>query len=64
MLTPLLFDSGIDRITRVGAYCDSRVSAAVTVNVLAAIGYEAAPFSGAWSEWGSNPTRAVGYGPE
>ena len=48
----------------VGAYCGSGVSATVTVAALAALGREAALFPGSWSEWSSDPNRAVGRGAE
>jgi thiosulfate/3-mercaptopyruvate sulfurtransferase len=63
-LTQLLSDSGIDRDGRVGAYCGSGVTATVTIAALAAIGCQAALFPGSWSEWSSDPARAVGRGPE
>ncbi|AKN16765.1 thiosulfate sulfurtransferase [Mycobacterium haemophilum DSM 44634] len=63
-LTQLLSDHGVDRSAPVGAYCGSGVSATVTVAALAAIGCAAALFPGSWSEWSSDPTRAVGRGPE
>ena len=60
----LLADRGVDRGGRVGAYCGSGVTAAVAVAALAAVGCEAALFPGSWSEWSSDPTRAVARGPE
>lgn len=63
-LTQLLSNHGIDHSARVGAYCGSGVSAAVTVAALAAMGCEAALFPGSWSEWSSDPTRAVGRSPQ
>jgi thiosulfate/3-mercaptopyruvate sulfurtransferase len=63
-LTQLLSDRGIDRSGRVGAYCGSGITATVTIAALAAIGCEAALFPGSWSEWSSDPTRAVALGPE
>lgn len=63
-LTRLLSDRGIDPDGRVGAYCGSGVTATVTIAALAAIGCEAALFPGSWSEWSSDPNRAVGRGPE
>jgi thiosulfate/3-mercaptopyruvate sulfurtransferase len=63
-LGQLLSDRGIDRDGPVGAYCGSGVTATVSVAALAAMGCEAALFPGSWSEWSSDPTRAVGRGPE
>lgn len=48
----------------VGAYCGSGVTATITIAALAAVGYQAALFPGSWSEWSSDPTRAVARGPE
>ncbi|ORB73030.1 sulfurtransferase [Mycobacterium scrofulaceum] len=63
-LNRLLADRGIDRDGAVGAYCGSGVTASVTVAALAAAGREAALFPGSWSEWCSDPGRAVARGPE
>jgi thiosulfate/3-mercaptopyruvate sulfurtransferase len=63
-LTQLLADRGIDRGDRVGAYCGSGVTAAVAVAALATVGCEAALFPGSWSEWSSDPERAVARSPE
>ncbi len=63
-LTRVLSDRGIDRDGPVGAYCGSGVTAAITVAALAAMGCTAALFPGSWSEWSSDPTRAVARGPE
>ncbi len=61
-LSPLLSDHGIDRDGRVGAYCGSGVSATVTIAALATMGCTAALFPGSWSEWSSDPSRAVARG--
>jgi thiosulfate/3-mercaptopyruvate sulfurtransferase len=61
-LFQLLSNNGIDRSGPVGAYCGSGVSATVTVAALAAAGIEAALFPGSWSEWSSDPARAVARG--
>jgi thiosulfate/3-mercaptopyruvate sulfurtransferase len=63
-LGQLLSDRGVDRDGPVGAYCGSGVTATVTIAALAAMGREAALFPGSWSEWSSDPTRAVDRGPE
>ena len=63
-LTQLLSDHGIDAEARVGVYCGSGVTAAITIAALAATGREAALYPGSWSEWCSDPTRPVGRGPE
>jgi thiosulfate/3-mercaptopyruvate sulfurtransferase len=49
---------------RIGAYCGSGVTAAITVAALAATGYRAALFPGSWSEWISEPARPVARGDE
>lgn len=61
-LSPLLRDHGIDRDGRVGSYCGSGVSATVTIAALATTGCTAALFPGSWSEWSSDPARAVARG--
>lgn len=63
-LNRLLSDRGIDHDGAVAAYCGSGVTASVTVAALAAVGREAALFPGSWSEWCSDPRRAVALGPE
>ncbi len=56
--------SGVDPGGPLGVYCGSGVTATITIAALAALGREAALFPGSWSEWSSDPTRAVGRGPE
>jgi len=63
-LTQLLSDHHIGRHDRIGVYCGSGVTAAVTIAALAATGRAAALYPGSWSEWCSDPTRAVARGPE
>jgi thiosulfate/3-mercaptopyruvate sulfurtransferase len=63
-LTTLFSDRGVDGIGRVGVYCGSGVTAAVVLAALAAQGRDAALFPGSWSEWSSDPSRAVGRGAE
>jgi thiosulfate/3-mercaptopyruvate sulfurtransferase len=59
LLTERSVDDG-----RIGAYCGSGVTAAITVAALAAAGYRAALFPGSWSEWSSQPARPVARGDE
>ena len=64
-LTRLLSDHGVSGIDgRVGVYCGSGVTAAITIAALAAAGREAALYPGSWSEWCSDPARPVGRGSE
>jgi thiosulfate/3-mercaptopyruvate sulfurtransferase len=63
-IAQLLSDHGIDRGDRVGVYCGSGVSATVAIAALAAVDCDAALFPGSWSEWSSDPARAVARGPE
>jgi thiosulfate/3-mercaptopyruvate sulfurtransferase len=63
-LTQLLSDREIDRHGRIGVYCGSGITATVAIAALAAAGREAALYPGSWSEWCSDPTRAVARGPE
>lgn len=64
-LTQLLSDHGVSGIDgRVGVYCGSGVTAAITIAALAAAGREAALYPGSWSEWCSDPARPVGRGSE
>ncbi len=63
-LSQLLSDHGIDRDGDVGVYCGSGITATVTIAALAAMGHQAALYPGSWSEWSSDPARAVGRGPE
>ena len=50
--------------SEVGVYCGSGVSGAHEVLALAAAGIEAALYVGSWSEWSSDPSRAVAVGPD
>lgn len=61
-LIQLLAERGIDDDDRLGAYCGSGVTAAITVAALAAAGHRAALFPGSWSEWSSDPANAVASG--
>jgi thiosulfate/3-mercaptopyruvate sulfurtransferase len=63
-LGQLLSEHGIDGGGRVGAYCGSGVTATVTLAALATMGFHAALFPGSWSEWSSDPSRAVARGSE
>ena len=46
----------------VGVYCGSGVTAAVVLAALTATGINAALFPGSWSQWSSEPGRAVASG--
>ena len=63
-LSRLLSEHGIERASRIGAYCGSGVTATITLAALAAMGYPAALYPGSWSEWSSDPSRAVARGTE
>ena len=63
-LGPLLSNHGIEREGQFGAYCGSGVTATITLAALATMGYRAALFPGSWSEWSSDPARAVARGSE
>jgi thiosulfate/3-mercaptopyruvate sulfurtransferase len=63
-LSQLLSEHGIERNNRLGAYCGSGVTAAITLAALATLGHHAALFPGSWSEWSSDPSRAVARGSE
>lgn len=63
-LARLLSERGIARDGRLGAYCGSGVTAAITLAALATVGQHAALFPGSWSQWSSDPSRAVARGPE
>ncbi|HXY65060.1 MAG TPA: sulfurtransferase [Mycobacterium sp.] len=63
-LGQLLSEHGIDGGGRVGAYCGSGVTATITLAALATMGFHAALFPGSWSEWSSDPSRAVARGSE
>jgi thiosulfate/3-mercaptopyruvate sulfurtransferase len=60
-IAQLLAARGVDD-SKVGAYCGSGVTAAVTVAALAATGYQAALFPGSWSQWSSEPHNPVARG--
>jgi len=57
-IAQLLAERNVDD-GRIGAYCGSGVTAAITVAALAATGRRAALFPGSWSEWSSDPARPV-----
>jgi thiosulfate/3-mercaptopyruvate sulfurtransferase len=63
-LSRLVSEHGIERDGRLGAYCGSGVTATVTLAALATMGFHAALFPGSWSEWSSDPSRAVARGSE
>jgi thiosulfate/3-mercaptopyruvate sulfurtransferase len=61
-LVRLLAERGIDDDGRLGAYCGSGVTAAITVAALAAMDYPVALFPGSWSQWSSDPANPVARG--
>jgi thiosulfate/3-mercaptopyruvate sulfurtransferase len=63
-LARLLSDHGVERDRPIGAYCGSGVTATITLAALATMRYQAALFPGSWSEWSSDPARAVARGSE
>ena len=63
-LGQLLSEHDIDGGGRVGAYCGSGVTATITLAALTTLGCPAALFPGSWSEWSSDPSRAVARGSE
>jgi thiosulfate/3-mercaptopyruvate sulfurtransferase len=63
-LRQLFSEHGIENDSRLGAYCGSGVTAAITLAALNSTGYDAALFPGSWSEWCSDPSRAVAHGSE
>jgi thiosulfate/3-mercaptopyruvate sulfurtransferase len=62
-IAQLLAERSVDD-GKIGVYCGSGVTAAITVAALAAAGRRAALFPGSWSEWSSEPTRPVARGDE
>lgn len=61
-ISQLLSGNGVNRHGRLGVYCGSGITAAVTIAALAATGREAALYPGSWSEWSSDPSRPVARG--
>jgi thiosulfate/3-mercaptopyruvate sulfurtransferase len=62
-IAQLLAERSVDD-GRIGAYCGSGVTAAITVAALAEAGRQAALFPGSWSEWSSDAARPVARGDE
>jgi thiosulfate/3-mercaptopyruvate sulfurtransferase len=50
---------GVDAAGPVGVYCGSGVTATHEILALAAVGIDAALYSGSWSSWVADPTRPV-----
>jgi thiosulfate/3-mercaptopyruvate sulfurtransferase len=61
-LTRFFHGYGVSAAGRVGVYCGSGVTAAVTIAALRATGVPAGLFPGSWSEWVSDPARPVALG--
>ena len=57
----LLAERNVDT-DRIGAYCGSGVTAAVTLAALVAAGYRGSLFPGSWSQWSSEPDNPVARG--
>jgi thiosulfate/3-mercaptopyruvate sulfurtransferase len=57
----LLGDRGVDH-NKIGAYCGSGVTAAITVAALAEVGYRAALFPGSWSQWSADSDNPLARG--
>ncbi|HWC86596.1 MAG TPA: sulfurtransferase [Solirubrobacteraceae bacterium] len=55
---------GTERAAGIGVYCGSGITATHEIAALAIAGFDAALYAGSWSEWVSDPTRAVAVGAE
>jgi thiosulfate/3-mercaptopyruvate sulfurtransferase len=55
---------GADRLTPIGVYCGSGITATHEIAALAIAGFDAALYPGSWSEWVSDPGRPVTVGPD